>query len=342
MSEGPKPSGDAAAYTPPPVTGAEGLLLRAALLAGHGAGARPLARRMTEALRDEGGRSCFEAGSSLQWLVEAPGGAELGVGLRLGRRPPPERLQGLVSTRVQQAMGRMHQALPRAGHISLGSWLFWQPHRQAISYDLRDADPAAATQRLRQALDSEHRALLQAIAPQPSVARPWALSIEQQDAGNDDPRLRVHWLLHRGVDPRPCLSQLNDAAWPAMMEVLGGLLRHPGRSGRWMISRPLDHISPNPGASDMDPAVASDTDELRISNTAWLLVPEDEAKQRAIGRLMERLEGPRAYAEALWSLGRNGAPGRWRVGRTCEIHLNRHGLIRTRLYYSPYLPATRK
>src|SRR5205085_8449710 len=61
-------------------------LWRAALLAGYGARARPLAARLAAATSCGAGRSCLEAGAPLQLTIDAPGPAGLRVGVRLGDR----------------------------------------------------------------------------------------------------------------------------------------------------------------------------------------------------------------------------------------------------------------
>ena len=80
---------------------------------------------------------------------------------------------------------------------------------------------------------------------------------------------------------------------------------------------------------------------MRIGSTGWLLVPENEEKHRAVGELMGALDGPRDYAEALWSLCRGLAAPAWRVGRACEVTvgLGRTDLVRARLFFTPEVQA---
>ena len=105
--------------------------------------------------------------------------------------------------------------------------------------------------------------------------------------------------------------------------MLGNLLRRPDSSGRWVVATPLDAIS--------EPA-------LRLGNTGWALAPEeppnDDRKHRAVAEVMRSLDGPRDYAEALWSLCRGAALPGWRVGRACELRVFRDS-VRARHFFTP-------
>lgn len=298
----------------------EGLLLRAALLAGYGARARPLAQRLAAVTFAGEGRSCFEAGAPLQLSVDAPGAAGLRVGLRLPENAAANALRGLVPATALGTYARMLDSLRPAEHASLGTWLFWTELRQSIFVDLRDPSPVAALDRLREILTPPQRERLAQVRPSAEDARPWMFRCEVDDHGVA--RLHVHWLLARHADVRKVADAIAPGCWDAAMEVLGRLVQRPGASGRWVAVTPIDERS--------EPA-------LRIGNTAWLLAPEDERKQRAIGSLMAELGGPRDYAEALWSLCEGAAGPGWRVGRACEIKVSadRARAARARLFFSP-------
>ena len=85
----------------------EALLLRAALLAGYGAQARPLAQRLAAATVAGDARSCFEGGTPLQLSIDAPGPAGLRVGLRLPDNDPAPALEGLVPAAAVEFYARM-------------------------------------------------------------------------------------------------------------------------------------------------------------------------------------------------------------------------------------------
>lgn len=305
----------------------EGLLLRAALLSGLGAGARALARRFAAATVAGDARSCLEAGAPLQLTIDAPGPAGLRIGVRIGSSPGQalhaarDALDGLLAPGPRHQLLRLLAPLPPAAHASLGTWLFWTAHRQSIFVDLRDADPRDALARLHAVLGPDERRRLQARALDPAIARPWALRVEADDDGPC--RLHVHWLLARHVPARTVVDGLAPGAWPRARELLGQLLRAPGRSGRFVVVTPLDDRS--------EPA-------LRLASTGWTLVPEDSAKHRAVGSAFAALGGPRDHAEALWSLCRGAAGPRWRVGRACEVRVTERD-ARLRLFLAPQVEA---
>jgi hypothetical protein len=296
----------------------EGVLFRAALLSGYGAAARPLARRLSAAARHGGGRSCLEAGTALQLTVEAPGPAALRVGLRLGPAlPADETLAGLVPGGALARVREYLRALPAADHATLGTWLFWSEARQSVYVDLRDPSPAEAILRLRRALAPDQRERFGRLAELARHARPWVLRL---DAGADGVRgVHLHWLLARDASPAAVAELVAPGTWRRALDVLGRLLRRPGSSGRWVIATPLDAVSA--------PA-------LRIGNTGWSLVSEDAAKHRAVADVMAALDGPREYAEALWSACRGVAAPGWKVGRACELKI-RGDSVRARLFFTP-------
>jgi hypothetical protein len=302
----------------------EGLLLRAALLAGYGARARSLAQRLAAATVAGDGRSCFEAGTPLQLSVDAPGPAGLRVGLRLPDDDAARALDGLVPSDAVNVYARMLAALPPAAHAGLGTWLFWTEKHHSIFVDLRDRSPAAALDRLHEILSPAQRHRLDKVRPPANDARPWVFRCTVH--GDAVVRLHVHWLLARHVEPRKVADAIAPGGFDAAMEVLGHLVRRPGASGRFVVVTPLDEHS--------EPA-------LRIGNTGWLLTPEDDDKQRAIGGLMAALRGPRDYAEALWSLCEGAAAPDWRVGRACEFKVTAGSpkTVRARLFFSPDVQA---
>jgi hypothetical protein len=302
----------------------EETLWRAALLAGYGVAARPLARRLAAATAAGAGRSCLEAGAPVQLTVDAPGPAGLRIGVRLGERFADADLDGLMPAATHQRLTHILAPLPAVDHASLGAWLFWTEGRQSVFVDLRDPSPASALARLEQILTADQRARLASLRTVQRYARPWALVIEHDDEGIA--RLHLHWLVERGAAPRDAADAVAPGAWDRAMTVFSRLVRQPGVSGRWLVGTPLDDRS--------EPA-------LRIGSTGWLLVPEDDAKHRAIGEMMEALGGPRDYAEALWSLCRGLASPTWRVGRACEVTvgLPLNDLVRARLFFTPQVQA---
>ncbi|MBX7080015.1 MAG: hypothetical protein K1X88_12545 [Nannocystaceae bacterium] len=298
-----------------------GRLWRAALLAGMGAQADALARALARASERGAARSCLEAGAPLQLTGAAPGPAGLRAGVRLGGALRPEALAGLVPAEDAAALAGRLAPLPLPTHDSLGAWLFWTAARQSIFVDLRDHDPAAALARLQLVLTADERARLQRCAPPRAHARPWALRLEAQRGALV--RVHVHWLVERtaaidGVVP--------SQPWRRAAQLLGRLVRVPERSGRFVIATPLE--------SDAAPA-------LRLSSTAIALVPEDAAKQRALGSLAAELGGAREHVEAMWSLCRSDAPPRWRVGRAVSLHLPEDPAAppRLRWFFVPWIGA---
>ncbi len=298
----------------------EELLLRTALLAGYGPRAQPLARRLAAATTFGTGRSCFEAGTPIQLTVDAPGPPSLRVGLSLGDRLMPQAIEGLVTAPTLAQLGRFLEPLPTAEHAGLGTWLFWTEVRQSVFVDLRDASPAAAFARLRRILSPAQWARLESVRPPEHIARPWSCGIGVDDTGVG--RLDLHWLLDRHAAPEAFAETIAPGTWPRVTETLQHLLRWPARSGRWVFVTPL--------ASEPEAV-------LRVGNSGWALVPEGEAKHRAVGDLMSALGGPRDYAQALWSMCRGAASPTWRVGRACELKVTMREKdgVRARLFFSP-------
>lgn len=298
----------------------EGLLLRAALLAGYGRDAQPLARRLAAATTTGAGRSCLEAGTPIQLSVDAPGPPALRVGLRIGDRFSARSIEGLVPSRTLEHLDRFLRPLPEPEHPGFGTWLFWTEERQSIFLDLRDPSPDTALARLRCILSREASNRLDRTALPAHAARPWSFRIEADDAGVR--RLDMHWLASRHASAESIAEAIAPGCWPRAMEALAHLLRWPGRSGRWVFVSPLLDESKH---------------ALRVGNSGWTLVPEDEAKHRAVGDLVSALGGPRDYAQALWSLCRGAASPQWRVGRTCELTVSADETksVRARLFFSP-------
>jgi hypothetical protein len=298
----------------------EALLLRAALLAGYGRDAQPLACRLARATAAGSARSCFEAGTPIQLTVDAPGPPAFRAGLRIGERFDAQLIECLVPSRTLEHLAQFLEPLPAGEHRGLGTWLFWTEARQSIFVDLRDPSPDAALARLHCILSPEQRQRLEAIRPPALTARPWSCRIEADDTGVR--RIAVHWLLSRHTSPESLAETIAPGCWTHAMQGLGHLLRWPGRSGRWVFVTPLDE---------------EDERALRVGNSGWTLVPENEAKHRAVGALMSALGGPRDYAQALWSLCRGAASADWRVGRACEVMVSggETTRIRARLFFSP-------
>ena len=299
----------------------EATLFKAALLAGHGAAARGIARRLAAVTGASSGRSCLEAGAPIQLTVDAPGPASLRVGVRLGDDLADDALAPLMPGGALQAARDFLAPLPAAHHASLGAWLFWTPARQSIYVDLRDPSAADALARLQCILHPDQCARLHRIAASMACARPWVLRIDPE--GPEVRRVHVHWLIDRRAAPSAVAESIAPGAWRHAVDVLGGLLKRPASSGRWVVATPLDGIS--------EPA-------LRIGNTGWALAPEEpgehDGKHRAVARIMQRLGGPRDYAEALWSACRGAASPEWRVGRACELRIQ-EDRVRARLFFTP-------
>lgn len=299
----------------------EETLLRVALLARYGSEARRVAQRLAAVCAPGDARSCFEAGAPLQLAIDAPGSAELRVGLRLGGRLDPERLREVVSERALDHLAEFLEPLPADRHASLGAWLYWTPEQPAVFVDLRDPDPRVALGRLERVLGTRRRARLEDVRPALGLARPWGLRVAAGEAGVE--RVDVYWLLARHSSPASLIEASTPGGWAQVLELLGHLLRRPAVAGRWTVSTSLE----DDGSA-----------RLRVGNSGWTLVPEDERKHRAVGRLVSALGGPQDYAEALWSLCRGVAAPDWRVGRSCEIELGETEL-RARLFLTPDVHA---
>jgi len=307
--------GHQTAGAPPGRLSVEGALLRAALLAGYGRRAPGLARCLAAATEFGASRSCLEAGVPVQLTLDAPGRRGLRAGVRVG--DDVGALGELIAEAPRLHLTRALARLPAAVHASLGTWLFWTDLRQSIFVDLRDPNPADALARLSAVLDRDQRQRLDAWHQQLTGMRPWALRLEADDDGLR--RVHVHWLLQRHRDPATAAEAIAPGYWPSVVETLGHLLRRPGVSGRWTMVTPLDGHS-EPG--------------LRVGNSGWTLVPEDDRKHRAVARLMQHMGGDRDHAEALWSMCRGSAGDRWRVGRACEVRCTA-GEVRARLFLTP-------
>jgi len=296
--------------------GLESTLFRVALLAGYGAAACGLARRLSAVVRHGGGRSCLEAGAPLQLSVDAPGPAALRVGLRLGRELPGDDTLADLLPAIARAREYL-RPLPAASHATLGTWLFWSEARRSVYVDLRDPSAADAILRLHSVLGPDQREQLARLGELSRHARPWALRLDAESDGVR--RVHLHWLLARDASPAAVAGLVAPGTWPRALEVLGRLLRRPGARGRWVVATPLDGVSA--------PA-------LRVGNTGWSLVPEDGAKHRAVADVMAALGGPRDYAEALWSVCRGVAAPDWKVGRACELRICGDS-VRARLFFTP-------
>ena len=296
----------------------EGTLFRAALLAHHGREAATLAARLASVSKPTGGRSCVEAGSPLQITVDAPGEASLRVALRLGA--DAANLIRLLDAPAAETLAQSFSSLPPPDYPSIGFWLFWSSDRQALFADLRDPDPARALERLRMVLDAEEKRRLASILALAVEGRPWGLSAEVKETNRR--RLHLYWLVSRPGPASQMVEAFAPGRWNEVVRVLSYLLKRPGESGRWMLVIPLD----------ADPHSAG----ISVGSSAWALVPEDENKHRAVGRIMAAFGGPRDYAEAMWSFCRGAAEPGWRVGRTCEVGLGAD-LPRVRLSLSPQI-----
>ncbi len=304
----------------PALSSVEGILLRAALLAGLGAQASVLAKRLAAATAIGDARSCLDAGAPIQLTVDAPGPAGLRIGLRLGDRLDDNTaLETLVPEAHRRCLTQALAPLPPASHASIGVWLFWTQARQSIFVDLRDRHPTQAVNRVKQVLNNPQRQRLEQIQSQLPGARPWALRVEAADTGLC--RVHLHWIIGRQTSPEAVANTLAPGHWPVVVETLSHLVRRPGRSGRWVFATPLDDHSP--------PA-------LRVVNTAWVLTPEDTNKPKSLARLMAALGGCRDHAQALWSLCQATAETnpKWRVGRACEVRVDGNG-PRARLFLTP-------
>lgn len=299
----------------------EGLVFRAALLAGHGRDAQGLARRFAGVVEGGRARSCLDAGAPLQLTIDAPGPPGLRIGVRLGDRLTAHALSALMPEPALRRALDYLAPLPPVAHASLGTWLFWTATRQSLFVDLRDPDPTSAIARLEHVLDAAQRERFDRVRRSMIHARPWVLRVE---AGSRSmTRVHLHWLLDRHASPASTADLLAPGCWPRAVAALGALLRTPGGTGRWVFVTPLDGLS--------EPA-------LRAGNSGWAVVPEDDRKHRAIGELIRELGGPRDHAEALWSLCRSAAGPTWRVGRACELRVGADdGGVRARLFFTPHI-----
>lgn len=129
------------------------------------------------------------------------------------------------------------------------------------------------------------------------------------------PEAWVIWQLDRRADVSRALAAVGaPEAWAPLAELLAGLT---GRAvtrtgGPWSIARPLHADGP-----------------LRVGTTMWARVPEGHAKRRALAAAVESLGGDGRYAEALYRLLEQGAPGQ-RLGRAVEVTLDRQRIAAAR------------
>lgn len=286
------------------------------LLCGKGAAARGWANRLAAVCRPGSARSCFEVGAPLQLTVDSPGPASLRVGLRVDDTLEDEGLADLVEAEALARLRDAVRAVPRGDHDSLGTWLFWSQSERSIYLDLRDPTPGEALRRLTPLLDDDSRAQLRRLLAHLVEARPWALRL---DASGSRLRCEVLWLLERTASAKALAERVAPGRWSAAMQVLSPLVPRPERAGRFVLTTPLDPNAPP---------------RLEVATTGWTLVPEADAKHRAVGQAVAALDGPRSHAEALWSLCRGIAGPRWRVGRAAEARIGEAG-PGLRLYFNP-------
>ena len=256
----------------------EDTLLRAALLTGCGSEARPLARRLAAVTETGDARSCLDAGAPMQFTIDAPGPVALRVGLRMDERLDEKALEGVMPPETRRHVAAFLAPLPAPAHPSLGKWLFWTQTRQSIFVDLRDPSTASALSRLRCVLTGDQRTRLESLQPLLIGARPWALRVEADPS--QITRVHLHWLLARDASPQRVTDAIAPGIWPRVVDTLRLLVRRPGQSGRWIIVTSLEDSSGG---------------VLRIANSAWALVPEDDRKHRAVARTHG---GPRRASRA--------------------------------------------
>lgn len=306
---------------------AQDVLLRAALLSHLGSASPGVATHLSGLLGPAAGRSCLDGGSPLQLTVDAPGGADLQVGVRTDGHLRHEPLAELVGAPTARRLAAQASRTPTADHATFGSWVFWGAdeasvgsRRACLYVDLRDPDPDGALARLTTLLGDPWRRHLATVRPPGELARPWAVKMSVDPTGITG--VDVLWLLRRGSSVPATMERLAPGVWPTARAVMARLLRAPEESGRIVVTTPLDG-----------------DDSLRIGSTGWSLVPDDDRKRRALGRLVDELGGRRDHAEALWSLCRAGAPERWRVGRAVEVQVT-HGVVSSRLFLTPWVEAS--
>ena len=295
-------------------------LFRAALLCGYGAQAKDLAARMASVCHEGDGRSCVEAGTPLLITVEAPGEAQLRVGLRLGETLHKAALEALTPEPRAAALANAFAALPASQHTGLGYWIFWSLGRQAVFVDLRDPEPDRALERARLVLVPSEQARLNRVLSSATAGRPWGLSIEFDR--NNRRITHLYWFTSKPASAASLVDAFVPGGWRQVLEVLSHLLSLPGQSGRWLLAIPLESTE--------------EENCLWVGNSAWGLVPEDDRKHRAIAQLMMRYGGPRDFAEALWSFCQGASESGWRVGRSCEAGVRAEG-PRARLLLTPQL-----
>lgn len=302
------------------------------LLCGKGAAARGWASRLAAVCRPSSARSCFEVGAPLQLTVDAPGPASLRVGLRVDDQLEDAGLVPLVEPDLLARFREAVRAVPRGEHDSLGTWLFCSESERSIYLDLRDPTRGEALRRLAPLLDEESRLQLRRLQAHLAEARPWALRLDAGGTNVDAAtttgglpsaaggvRCEVLWLLERTASAKALAELVAPGRWSAAMRVLAPLVPRPERAGRFVLTTPLD------------PAA---TPRLEVTTTGWSLVPEADAKHRAVGQAVAALGGSRSHAEALWSLCRGIAGPRWRVGRAAQARIGEGG-PGLRLYFNP-------
>lgn len=282
-------------------------LYLAALLAGEGPRASALADEACGWMAATRGRSCVEAGTTLQLRVDTGPLQKLRYAVPVAdSRALLTGDSGSAGARLQQALEDV-RAAAGAAKGPLGTWLMRAGATWSAYVDLRCQSPRAAALRLAPLLDDEGKTNLERALVLLEVGEPWLARIEAHSQGLR--RVHLGWRLFRERDPEAAVRRWQpEASFSAIKPVLQTLLGGPlsPRQQPWLIWIPLDSESP-PG--------------LRLGSSLWARRPDDERKRTAIRSTFHQLGGDASHAEAMLSLlsGRVPKGNRWVVARALDV-----------------------
>ncbi len=287
-------------------------LYLAALLAGEGRGARALADEACGWMSASRGRSCVEAGTTLQLRVDTGSGTRLSYAVPVGSAGVLREAVGLLDP-LPKALDQIG-AFSDAGKGPLGTWLLRTSATTWSAYvDVRAESPRAAALRLSPLLDEVGRENLARVLTLLEVGEPWLARI---DAPAEGPlRVLLGWRLFRERDPAAAVRRWRpEAPFSTIEPILRALLGGPlsPRQQPWLIWTALDAAS-SPG--------------LRMGSSLWARRPDDDAKRTAIRSTFVELGGDPGHAEAMLSLlvGRVPRGQRWVVARAVDVSVTEAG-----------------
>jgi hypothetical protein len=302
----------------------ERVAYHAALLAGEGARARETAYFVGAAARTGEGRSCLDAGASLQLFLDAPGPPSLRFAVRLddaALEAPAGLALGLADDDDVRALvdAARTMALPRAKG-TFGLW-FLRDEGATLAADMRGGSHATAAERLRPLLASRAQALLDRYLATLDGATPWAVILVAR--GGRVGSVQMRWSLARGLHPaRVFRSSGWEDAWDLASDVLTRVLGEP----------PTEHTRPWQVVTRLD-----EEGPVCFATSAWSRRLDLDAKRERLVSAFEALGGPSRQVDATWRLLRQFAPEerRWTIGRGLEVRADRDAGVRLRAVLVP-------